>query len=503
MSGEGNEPRALEIEVLGEKGGDLYIDNPTTNVDTSPYYNDIIGYCTATQINASNFTMYYDWYNNNISILSGNLEEGNYSGIQQNFTLSSSYISAGDNIIFSCFANNSASTVPSWTNSTPVSIVNYYINNCSGGTGISTNATTINFNLFNENELTNINANITGTVTYSHDNATFSNYTFSYHDVSNFSLCIYPSSTNLYSNWYLKHKKTYDQRYYLVDLALNNETQTVYMYNFEDDTDISILTGIVKNEEYSAMSDIYVKLERYYSEENLWRTVQVDKTDEFGKVIFYVIQNSEDYRFIFNRQTTQIDKTNSVKFSCDTATECEQTFVLYEFGTEDKFDGMLGNITQTGDLFILRWNDPRNTASSVYFLVEKQEIGGVVEICNLSATASSGSLICNISGYDGFISARAFRSASPFSVWLSTFYETVGVAITDFLDSNDGVFFSSLILMVAIGFGAATGSGIAVILTGVFGGILVSLLDLTSVFSAGMIVSTVVIGILLMFLVKK
>jgi len=502
MSGETNEPRVNEISIYGSIVPLNFNSIRTNPSNLALISQDIQVYCNVTQINSSNFTYYYNVYEEDVLNISGNSSQGNYSNLETLlYTLPSSYTVENDNWTFSCMANTTNDNT-SWYNLS-VYISPGYIDNCSGGFGISSNLTALNFTIYDENTLDKVGVNITGVLNYSLDLSNYYNYTFEYFDVSNFSICIYPSTATFNLDAFIKHKLSYNQRYYLVDVNLANSTQNVYMYNFQDSSGISTLTAFVKDPEYKPLKNLYVKLERYYPSEDLWRAVQIEKTDEFGKAIFYIIQNEEDYRFVFNREDTQIERSESVKFVCDSATECEQTFVVYEDDDTEKFVGMNGNITRNGDIYTLRWNDPDNTASSVWFQVEKQAINGVINICNLTATSTSGSLNCNISGYDGYITARAYRSASPYSNWIIDFVEIAGVKITDYLNTNDGVFFASMIQMTAIGFGAATGSGLAIIILSIFGAVVINLLQLTTIYSIAFLVGAVAVGGILIFFVKK
>ena len=57
-------------------------------------------------------------------------------------------------------------------------------------------------------------------------------------------------------------------------------TDQISIYNWNN-TDASDLKITVRNDSnYEALNNVYAKLQRYYIGENVWRTVQMDKTGE-------------------------------------------------------------------------------------------------------------------------------------------------------------------------------------------------------------------------------
>jgi len=379
----------------------------------------------------------------------------------------------------------------------------YGIDNCSNSFGIPSNYTALDFSIFHEDTLAALTINSSdGYFEYLN-----LNFTVNVDNVNNFKVCVYPSYGNITIDAFIKydHSQGFNERYYLDNTVLSGTTKQVYMYNFDYTTGISELNTIIKDQIYAPKQNVIVKLQRWYSSDGVWRTIQVDKTDEFGKAVFYVIQKEEDYKFIFEEEGVEIDRSESVKFVCETATECEQTFVLYDVDDDDKFVGMDGSITydETAGLYMLTWSDPDSTSSAVRFLVEKQASNGIVTICDTEVVSSSGTIVCNVSSYEGVITARAFRSASPFSNWLADIQHIQLDALFDTVGNAEGMTLSTIFMIGIIGFGASTGSGVAVVFGGIFGLIVLFIMELNSIMSISFVIGGLAIGLIVAFMVKK
>lgn len=376
------------------------------------------------------------------------------------------------------------------------------VDNCTDSIGLSTNATILNFTIYNETNLADLNARVEGVLVYD-----IYNYTFNYPSVHSFQLCGYPWWINISVNVSLEYEPGggYNMRYYLVHPYLNNKTQDAFLYNFDSTAGISELTAIIKDTSYEPLTDHIIKMQRYYPGEYLWRTVQIDKSDEFGKGILYVIQNEEDYKFIFEKNGVEIDRTSNVHFSCDSDTECTQEFILFGFDEGTEWEGMTGGIDYNNitNMVSFTWSDPNGIASTVRLLVEKQATDKVITICNQEATSSSGTMNCNISGYSGIVTAKGYRASSPEVPWLQKVIEIFSGKLHTVLSSNTGMFLSTFLMIGIVSFGVATGSALVTILIGVGGLVFMYLFSMTNLITITVVISGVAVGILLAFLVKK
>ncbi len=426
----------------------------------------------------------------------------NYIIFRQNLT------SATNDIIYywNITVKQDGGNVTSFLKSREHDILTINIDNCTDN-----NVVGLNFTIYGEDSLDIIDVNITGVFEYwPSENPEFvQNFTIDFESINGFQICI-SHNISYTTNAYFQHvgDGIVKERYYLEGAILNSTIRYVNIYNFES-ADVanglpSELKAIVKNNIYTPLANIIIKMQRFYPSENLWRTVQIDKSDEFGKGVFYVYQNDKDYKFLFESGGVLLDTTQSVKFICDSTTECEQTFIIYDITGAEAFIGMYGDISYdtVNKLVTLTWNDPDNTASRVRFLVEKQATDKVITICNTESTSASGSIVCNVSLYSGFITARGFRGASPDVTWLIELIEIATTRLSDIIGSNEGMMLSSFLMMTLIGFGAATGSGIVVVLMGSASLVFLYLFELNSIINMTLIISGVSLGIITLFMMR-
>ncbi len=85
-------------------------------------YEDLVGYCNATDAELSNITYYYQWYRNGIANISGVTSTNYTPGLEINVAnISSSNLSKNDIWILSCLAND-GTTNSTWMNSSNVTV---------------------------------------------------------------------------------------------------------------------------------------------------------------------------------------------------------------------------------------------------------------------------------------------------------------------------------------------------------------------------------------------
>lgn len=379
----------------------------------------------------------------------------------------------------------------------------YDLNNCSASI-IPQNATALNFTIYDENNLTSLSADVDGTF-----NFLYYNYTLSLDDVDNFKICIYPDYAEFDITSYIQYESTngFRERYYLENLTINNNTQNIYLYNFDDNTGVSELTALLYNYHYDLYPNVITKLQRYYSGENLWRTVQIDKSDELGKALFYVYQNYVDYKIIFEQDGVMLDQTVPLKFICDSDTECEQSFRVEPSNIETDWSGFSYTVSYNNvtNIWVLTWSDSKNVVDNVQFVVQQLRSNRINNICDTNLSAVSGTLICNSSGYTGVLQAKAYRSASPSTPFYQSLIEIITDKIDEILKSSGytkaGDFFGFMIALAVIGFGLV--DLIAVIISAIIGIIAIYLLGISSWFTYTFIIGGLFVGILVAYIIKK
>ena len=375
------------------------------------------------------------------------------------------------------------------------------------------NTQSLNFSLYEENNRTNLNADVMGTFSFYNDPANVFNYTYNKTNIQNFQLCLYPPNSNYTIDAYLQYETVNDkgklERYYLENVNMNNVSSDIFLYNFENTAGLSDLKAILYNYYYDEYKDVIMKMQRYYPALNSWITVQVDKSDEFGVGIFYVYQDTVDYRFVWEQEGTALGTTQSLKFICDEVNYCEQTFTVLEADPDSSYSGMtytdLYN-NETG-IYSFTWADTNGLVSDVRLVVQQIKSNNIIDICDTTVASSSGTINCNITGYTGTIQVRAIRSASPDDPFYSRFLDLAAAALKDILNTegyrNDGIFLGFLVLSTFVGFGAAIGSSIMVVIMGVAGLIFLSFFQMGGILTYSILIGIVFVGVVVAFMVKN
>jgi len=324
---------------------------------------------------------------------------------------------------------------------------------------------------------------------------------------THYNICLYPHDATIYANMYMKYNTSggFTHRYYIINETFTNATKNISMYNFNSQTGISDLKGTLRDKTtYLYSQNVTAKMQRYYPGTNTWRTVQMDRSGDFGLVFFNIKEQNTDYRFIFfDIDNNLLKTTDSMKFVC-TDTICDLTFLVEEFS------GAIGDIelnlgysydNVTGDLNV-SWNDVTGLTQNIRLVVTKETMTGTATICDTTVNAASGTIGCNILAYTGQILVRVFKTASPetpeFLEWINK-----GVnKLSSVIPSTEGAFWSFGIMVSIIGFGIATGP-VGAIVAVIFGLIVLSFLDLFGVITIGLITVGCVIGIILGIKVRK
>jgi len=351
----------------------------------------------------------------------------------------------------------------------------------------------------------NATVEIEAFIYYSSLNAT--QFNIQYSGNHTYEICIYPNiNTTLYSDWYIKYTTGggFTHRYYLVNQSITNTTLNVSLYNFNTTTGISDLKITSRyRATYNYFNNIYASLQRKYVDEGVWRTVQMDKSGDYGLIFFNIIEETVDYRVIFkDGQNRLLSTSENMKFVC-TDDICDITFLLDPYslttaatslGYSITYDNATGNITLT-------WNDPLGGTSSVRLLVTK-ELQKTLTICDTTQTGAAGTIICDVSGYTGEVFIRVFSSASPEAPVISQWLRLSTPLLGGLIGTGEGVFWSTGIITTMAAFGAILSPIVAVIGT-ILALIIIYLLGLFSPITLPFVIIAIIMGIAINIRLKK
>lgn len=194
----------------------------------------------------------------------------------------------------------------------------FLLDNCT-----SSNATALNFTLYDEDGLNLTRGNMEITLYYwSPSNMSFiSNVSFIFTNNTSFGICIFPNETITANATITYTADTYSQRsYYLINVNLTNSTRYVNLYLLKD-SDGVVTNFYVENSYGTAQEEVVVKFERYYIGTNNYYTVAMIMTDEDGYGVTRLKPYDVLYRFTGERYGSYLDSWSPINIVPDPVTD--------------------------------------------------------------------------------------------------------------------------------------------------------------------------------------
>lgn len=293
----------------------------------------------------------------------------------------------------------------------------------------------------------------------------FTNYNLSFDsNKPNHQLCIEPNQEpSFLTDAIITHTTSngFVHRYYLRDHNLSQGSfSTLKLYNFNYTTGTNKLrTTILDDGEYLPQKNIITSLQRYYVDTNSWRTVQMDRTGDFGLAIYNIIQDSVDYRLLFyDDDLTLLQTTSSLKFNCDPVTELCEISPLIPIGGRPvnpyKYVELQSVYNNKTDIVRTSYAMTDGSEQTIDLeLTKTTQSGGTVSICSDTVTSSAGTFDCNVSAYHGpFLITAKIDDQVKGSVKASK----SGVGISKFSNVFDAALWAIVIFVTMVGFGTVS-----------------------------------------------
>lgn len=290
------------------------------------------------------------------------------------------------------------------------------------------NVKTLNFTLYDETTLSPINA-ITNNTSISSfyqywagTGEVKKNYSVSFtNNASNyFIFCIYPTNMSFRSNLDMEYSAVgYSPRqYYLRNATLTNVSVGVPLYLLSEELAVKFFNTVTQGTNF--VNNSIVQISKFYISIGGYQQIGVRLTDELGEFIEYLdLDQPYRYTVIKNGQVIGvIDKTAL----CAQA-PCEQTLEIGESiaNINDAFDEFYAENV----LYSLNFNSTTNIVSFIftdttglanYFRLQVDQVltnDTSNIICNSELAAPSGTINCNVTGYQGEFRASGYVSRSP------------------------------------------------------------------------------------------
>lgn len=280
----------------------------------------------------------------------------------------------------------------------------------------------LNFTLYDEEEKTMADANITIETTATLTNPYNANYFFNYSASSNeSSLTICASNEFLnYTDFNLSTITRYEFQDHVVEyhyIELYNQSgyskQDVELYDLKTADSTSFLMSY-DDEFYLPVSDAVIDVWRYYVDEGLYRSVEHGKTNADGETRAHLV--TEDVKYIFKvRKNNRLLYTSDPSLAICQSTPCvinlRATSGDIPYKDFDKVDNLEYTLTTDRDArqVVLTFSTDDGSTTTMKMNVTQSDQFYNETACSETLTSSGGTITCEVS---------ADRGNTTFDVWV-------------------------------------------------------------------------------------
>jgi len=320
---------------------------------------------------------------------------------------------------------------------------------------------------------------------------------------NNHRICFTPETSTFNTNVYFKYTTpgTYTHKYIAFNQTFSNQTTPLPLYNFDSKTGVSQLKATVRRaDNYAPISNVVVKLQRLYLSEAIYRTVQYDISDEYGLVIFDIIERDADYKLsYFSTQDVLLKTTAQSKFFCENFL-CDITQLIQATTTTVEKRKIVASNVYNNETKVISttWGMVDGDNAVVTFKVFHKPTTSNFLVCNESTVGSSGVFTCNMTRYTGTALVVLDVEGNSFS--FSEYIQLVRQTIRDVVSQGDSAFMVIAMFLV-IGLSGLV-SPLATIVMAVFGLLFLATFGVFSGLTVGLTVVAVIMGIIIGIKVK-
>lgn len=334
-----------------------------------------------------------------------------------------------------------------------------YANVIASACEIGNENASLYFSIFDENfpiNLLNATAEVEFNYWVSDTPQYIQNFTVEFSGNNTYGLCLHTNETPLNTDLYIKYTTDngFTHRYILANNTLTaGSPQNYSLYNFNTTTGISDLKITVRrNSNYNYYTNIIGKLQRRYTSEGVWRTVQMDKSGDFGLMFFNIKEENTDYRMIFTDMYNNVLRiTESMKFVCS-AGICDLTVLLDPYSRAAGATGLNIAYTYTNATGVIDvvWEDTTAATNTVEFKVRQQTITGSQDLCSETQTGSAGTMTCDLSGRTGIVEVNIKGNSE---IIYNDLLDLKGIKLGAITGNNEGVVWAVLLMITCVMFG--------------------------------------------------
>ena len=310
-----------------------------------------------------------------------------------------------------------------------------------------------------------------------------------------------------FSDWYRIDYDAdgYHPRSYYLDLTESLQT-VIDLYLLNESTDVSSrVVHHVFDESGNDAANVTISLQRNYGANYI--TVAMARTNFEGEAIFYVELYDVYYKLIYQDENHVIvDITDPSPFmvieTSDKINLEEDAYLSWKQYDEAYYNLSFVNVTGT-TYFRFIWIDTTGIVRRGCLNVQQITTGGIFNVCENCTNASSATMTClvdpNITGSYKAVALIDSTTDNTYFIISTIWYQAAwskGAAL-----AQEGVWFATMIIgtMGLLGIATVTGSMIFLMV----GTIIAAIIGFTQGFTIGIIMSFVILGFIIIFMIRS
>ena len=284
----------------------------------------------------------------------------------------------------------------------------------------NTTYSTIALNYSAWKEQTNITRldpyNFYGTFNYGLDtNGKNKTISFDNAGITEKNICIFPTGLDYYTDAIIEYSQSgyVERNYYLQNAHLDSTAQQTNLYLLNSSASTSFIIK-VQDQKLSAVKNALVDIQRYFPADGTYKTVQIAKTDDNGESVGFYETETVDYKHIITKFGEVLLETSAQKI-VPKEVPYTLTFTIGEAGDvpwsvwEDD-ENIQTSLTYNDTNKIVTFSYIDVTRATTYgnLTVTEESISNrtIATICSEASVASSATLTCNMTGYEGSFVAK-------------------------------------------------------------------------------------------------
>ena len=239
--------------------------------------------------------------------------------------------------------------------------------------------------------------------------------------VSRFNFCTNTSGVTLYANMIAEYTAVdySDKNYYLTSATLTTVENEISLFLIPTSEAIQFFLEVIRG--LSGLPDVTVTIAKYFVGEGVYKTVEIDKTDDAGEFTAY-LELDKNYRFTITDDGDILGIVDKVA-SCEAA-PCEISLNLgstlsnpFSFYDTAFAENVVYNLSYNRVTKMVIFDFIDTTGLATYFRMEilrtmYNQTG--IKVYDNTVYSSSGSISFNLTGYpDGDYRVNTYISRSP------------------------------------------------------------------------------------------